>query len=127
MKKRFLITTAEYNTWNTEMPILFLGEWCRLYKQRNIWKDFDAVVVPYHWDDREKYYEDYSYLQEVYEETLRTSCDALNIYHGTNYSVRYWRIIIGPWLFKFINTLYDRWIMVHEAANNYSIDNLSRL
>jgi putative transferase (TIGR04331 family) len=122
MKKRFLITTAEENSWKTDRPVLFLGEWCRLYKQRKQWKNFDAVVLPYHWDDREKYFDDYSYLQKAYEETLWSSCEALNSFHGTNYSVRYWRIIIGPWLFKFVNTLYDRWVMVHIATNNYSID-----
>ncbi len=122
MAKRFLITTAEESSWLLDRPILFLGEWCRLYKQRNLWEGIDAEVVSYHWDDREQYYQDYSYLKKVYEEILRSSTDALNTYHGTNYSVRFWRIVIGPWLYKFINILFDRWVVVHKAASDYSID-----
>jgi len=122
MTKRFLITTAEESTWLLDRPVLFLGEWCRLYKRRDFWGKLDAEVSPYHWDDRELYYKDYSYLQKVYEEALKCSSDALNTYHGTNYSVRYWRIIIGPWLHRFVNILYDRWAAVHKASNDYLID-----
>ena len=34
--------------------ILFLGEWCRLYSRKFVWNDLDAIVVLYHWDNREK-------------------------------------------------------------------------
>jgi len=122
MTKFFLITTAEESTWLLDRPVLFLGEWCRLYKRRDLWGSLDAEVVPYHWDNRERYYQDYSYLQKVYEEILRNSTDALNGYHGTSYTVRFWRIVIGPWLFKFIHILYDRWVSVHKANSDYSID-----
>ena len=122
MKKRFLITTANEETWKLDSPILFLGEWCRVYKRREIWGNLDASIVPYHWDDREQYYNDYFYIDEVYERILIKLCSSLNIYHETNHSVRYWRIVLGPWLSKFINTLYDRWVMVHKAVNEYSID-----
>ena len=75
---RFLVTTAIEDTWpkNGE-PILFLGEWCRLYGRKNQWEKLDAVVAPYHWDDREKLYLDYQYLNELYEILL-----VLSITHG---------------------------------------------
>ena len=71
MIQRFLVTTADERTWPADQPILFLGEWCRLYNRKNVWQNLDAEIVPYHWDDREKFHRDYIHLQDLYEELLR--------------------------------------------------------
>ena len=48
MKKRFLITTGDEATWKFDQPVIFLGEWCRLYDRKHIWKNMDAKVAnPY--------------------------------------------------------------------------------
>ena len=47
-QKRYLITTADENTWKFDRPVIFLGEWCRLYDRKHIWSGMDAVVAePY--------------------------------------------------------------------------------
>jgi putative transferase (TIGR04331 family) len=120
--KRFLITTADERTWRRDHPILFLGEWCRLYDRRTAWEHLDAEVVPYHWDDRQRYNDDWHYLQSAYEALLCRTSTALNEHHGTNHSKRYWRILIGPWLYIFTHVLFDRWKMVQNASNAYEID-----
>lgn len=122
MKTRFLITTADERTWRTNRPVLFLGEWCRLYSRRHIWENLDAEVVPYHWDDREQLYRDYTYLNTLYEELLGELTETLNQFHGVDYPLRYWRILIGPWLNHFIEIIYDRWTMIHRAVDNYDIE-----
>lgn len=122
MTKRFLITTADERTWRREGPILFLGEWCRLYDRRAAWEQLDAEVVPYHWDDRQQYHDDYYYLQVVYEELLCRTRTALNEHHGTHHSTRYWRILIGPWLYQFTHTLFERWTLIEKASEGYEID-----
>ena len=38
----------------------------------------NAEVLPYHWDDRNKLYDDYQYLNIIYENTLK----ALQYYGG---------------------------------------------
>jgi putative transferase (TIGR04331 family) len=119
--KRYLITTADERTWPKDQPVLFLGEWCKLYNRRHIWKEMDAETVPYHWDDRNKLYKDYLYLKEIYEELLRELSEWLNEFHHVNHTLRYWRILIGPWLSNFIQILFDRWEMVRRAISDYSI------
>lgn len=115
-----LITTADQRTWGKSNDVIFLGEWCKLYKDKDSWSKLNYELVPYHWDDRDKYYEDYKYLSEVYERYLIVLSKTLNNIHGFNYSVRYWRIIIGPWLRFFIDTIYDRYCSIKstiEAGN----------
>jgi len=50
---KVLVTTALEDTWPPENhPVLFLGEWCRLYSRKFIWKELDAEILQYPWDDR---------------------------------------------------------------------------
>jgi putative transferase (TIGR04331 family) len=120
--RRFLVTTALEETWPAnDVSVLFLGEWCRLYERKQVWQDYNAVVAPYHWDDREKLHKDYLYLQTLYEELLSELTTKLNALHGVNHSVRYWRIITGPWLGYFVQMLFDRWTMLRQVVRENDI------
>lgn len=118
---RFLITTADERTWPKDQPVLFLGEWCKLYARRHIWSKMDAEVVPYHWDDRNKFYSDHCYLRDLHERMLAEVANHLNEIHGAKHSLRYWRILIGPWLGFFIQMLFDRWEMIQGAVRTHQI------
>ena len=95
--------------------MLFLGEWCKLYERKDAWSKYNHEVVPYHWNDRKKLFKDYKYIEQVNETVLAQLSDVLNDLNGVNYSLRFWRILLGPWLLLFTNILYDRWFMVKKA------------
>lgn len=118
---RFLITTADERTWYYDEPVVFLGEWCRIYDRKSAWQGLDAEVVNYHWDDREKLYRDYKYLIDLYERLLKDLADKLNSIHGYDRSVLYWRILLGPWLGTFIQILFDRWSMIEKVMSEFEI------
>lgn len=119
--KRFLITTALEETWRSDEPVLFLGKWCMLHERKERWSTMDAEVLPYHWDDRKKLYGDYLYLKEFHERLLEDLTRELNGIHGVDHSLRYWRILVGPWLGYFVQMLYDRWFSVQEAVNRFDL------
>ena len=121
MTERVLITTAEQQTWETNAPVLFLGEWCKLYSDQKKWRELDSVTVPYHWDDREKLYRDWVYLTDYADKLLERIAEVLNKHHGVDYSLRYWRIIVGPWLIYAVQIFFDRWTMIKKALEEYSI------
>lgn len=122
MVARFLVTTALEDTWPADdVPVLFLGEWCRLYDRKSAWEKRDAVVAPYHWDDRKKLYRDYRYLQALYESALKALAVKLNDIHGVDHSLRYWRILVGPWLGYFIQMLFDRWSMLQQVVRTFDV------
>lgn len=114
----YLITTADQRFWKTDEPVLFLGEWCKLYSQKHIWETIPHEVLPYHWDDRNKFRRDYVYLQEFYERVLTALSQWLNKIHGEAHDVRYWRVIVGPWLFYFIHVFFDRYECVDQAVKS---------
>jgi putative transferase (TIGR04331 family) len=121
MKKKTLVTTALEETWLSNQSILFLGEWCKCYNKRNIWESLSYEVVDYHWDDRNKLRNDYEYISSLYERLLTDLTNTLNLYHNTNYSKRYWRVLIGPWLGYFTQIIFDRWEMIHKALSTNNI------
>jgi putative transferase (TIGR04331 family) len=120
---RTLITTADERTWpkDKKQPVLFLGEWCRRYRRKEVWQQLNAEVAAYHWDDRNKLIGDYQYLQNLYEKLLVDLSDKLNQIHSTDHSPRYWRILIGPWLGYFIQMLFDRWFMLKQVIEQTEI------
>jgi putative transferase (TIGR04331 family) len=114
--RRVLITTAIEETWPAaDVPVLFLGEWCKLHSRKAAWEKRDAITLDYHWEDRDKLYKDYVYLQNLYEDLLEETANNLNKLHGTCHSKKYWRILVGPWLNYFIHILYDRWSCIGRA------------
>ena len=121
MIKRYLVKTALEETWPKGLndAVLFLGEWCRIYSRKERWSKMNADILPYHWDDRNKLYNDYQYLNSLYEDTLNNTKEQLNRIHDVDYSLRYWRILIGPWLAYFMQMVFDRWAMLNFAFKSY--------
>ena len=100
---------------------IFLGTWCVKNFKNFLTAKKDYPIVPYHWDDRDKYCKDYTYLSEFYDKTLSDFSETLNEVHNTDKSKEYWRIIIGPWLRFCIDALYDRFECVRTASENSQI------
>ena len=117
--RKFLVTSALEATWPADEPIVFLGEWCLRYSRRDVWSALDYSVAPYHWDDRAQIPTDLEYISNVYEALLPELAQALNDIHGVSYSVRYWRIVVGWWLFYFAQIFFDRWQVMQAADRAY--------
>lgn len=114
----FLVTTADRRFWKRDGRILFLGEWCRLYRERADWEGLDADVLPYHWDDRRRFHRDYLEGREAFARTLPALASRLNALHGVTHSTRYWHILVGWWLTYFVDILLDRYQSVCAARDS---------
>ena len=112
-----LITTADERTWpkGEGESVLFLGEWCKRYSRKKKWEKLNSIVAPYHWDDRKMLSKDYQYLLKLHEDLLIDLSCKLNQIHSVEHSLRYWRILIGPWLGYFVQMLFDRWSMLNQS------------
>jgi putative transferase (TIGR04331 family) len=116
MVKKLLVTTALENTWDFKKEIIFLGEWCKLYERKHVWEKLNFELLPYHWDDRELFFEDYKNIIQIYERVLIDLSKELNVRHSVQHDIQYWRILIGPWLGYFTGILFDRWLMIDELS-----------
>ena len=96
-----------------EREIFLLGRWC-------FGPNLDQLspskqLIPYHWDDRQKLRSDSYRLRCLYEQALEVLARCLGNYHGVTPEVKYWRIILGPWLGSLVPVYFDRREMLERA------------
>ena len=128
MDKFFLITTAMRDTWVYNKPTLMLGNWCKIYDEKRYWNKLNNLeVLDYHWNDDNKVKKDYEYLKDLYEVILKELSLKLNDLHNTNFTVDYWRILVGNWLTRFLHICFDRWEVCRGAFKDYNFDNTNIL
>ncbi|MHA8104549.1 LIC12162 family transferase [Aquirufa nivalisilvae] len=119
--KRVLVTTADEGTWPKNEPILFLGEWCRQYHRKESWSILDAEVVsPYGLEPDQKY-KDHQLLIRVYAELLDELSHELNKLHQCSHGRRYWDIVLGYWLQRFVSVCINRYHGLIHALDHYDI------
>ncbi len=118
---RHLVTTADERTWDVGQPILFLGEWCRLYERRRVWSTMDAVVAePYGLSDGQKERDVFA-VESVSGRLLLGLVDVLNAFHHTRHGLRYWNILLGPWLKRYVATVFNRYFTLEQALRSYCV------
>ena len=107
-KKRQLITTADELAWKFNQPVIFLGEWCRLYSRKHIWQKMDSIVAKPYGLGASKKDTDYFNVKMLEEKLFPELCILLNGYHGTQHNERFWSIIIGHWFRATLLMLLNR-------------------
>ena len=117
----FLATTGNQKFWKTDEKILFLGEWCTMYDQKHVWSNLDHDILPCHWDEWEKLDQRFTYLESIHEKYLENLASNLNDSHNEDHSLRYWRIILGPWLSYFTGIIYDRYLSIKSAIDSNKV------
>lgn len=105
---RYLITTADERTWKFDQPVVFLGEWCRRYDRKHIWQQMDAVVAEPYGLGRYKKDEDLFIVQDLEAKLFPILCAELNWFHSTEYADRHWKIMLGNWFRRFVDSIYNR-------------------
>lgn len=108
-------TTALSEFWDSSLPIVFLGSWCLRYDQRPRWEGLSYDILEYPWDNHERLLKAKRYCDEVYEVLLPRLAEFLNTTHDVDHGLQYWRIIVGEWLWRYIQVLYDRYCCLKNA------------
>lgn len=118
---RYLITTADERTWKFDRPVVFLGEWCRIYERKRIWENMDAIVaVPYGLGQACKD-ADHAQARALEEKLFPVLCATLNQYHSAQHGARFWHIVLGHWFRRFVDAMLNRVKTLEQCLSNYRI------
>src|SRR3990167_4410170 len=117
--KNFLALTALEDFWDTSRPLLFLGEWCQRYERKRYWKNLNASVLSSPKLNYANSYEAYQHAMTVYEKLLPRLANWLNELHGTHHSLKYWKLLVGPFLFWYTQIVYHRFLYLQAAFYEY--------
>ena len=59
--------------------------------------------------------------EKIYEKAIKNLSKDLNYIHQLDWPVRSWKILIGPWLARFIETTYEKWGVVKKIKKNTNL------
>ncbi len=96
----------------------YLGEWC--LSTDSLWdRQNTAPVLPYPWDDPSAKAVAFEESNRLYETLLHHLASSLTRLHGRDLPVRYWRILLGPWLMAEVHVLYDIYECLRAAREKW--------
>lgn len=119
MTEPFLALTANSRYWDKNSKIVFLGDWCLREDSQAEWKDLNYEMMPSPWEDREKFFAAADDASRIYENLLSQLAKHLNSIHGVHFNLRYWRILLGPWLMYYVNGFYGRYCHIKMAQEKW--------
>ena len=116
----FLATTALDDFWDKDAQKgVFLGEWCKLYTQKNEYEKLQFDTLKYIWKDAYEIDLAIKYCEDIYDQILTTLIEILNKYHNINKDYLYWNTLLKPWLFTYIQIMYDKYRHLKLVINEY--------
>lgn len=127
LMKKYLVTTADERTWVKDQPMLFLGIWCKKYSRKSIWSNLDITMAQPIGVEPEENEKNLNYVQSLTSKILSELTIELNKFHKTNLSERYWNILLGHWLIRYVEITFNRYEAIRRATENYNLSGTTLL
>lgn len=84
------------------------------------------VALPYGVDPKVKK-NDFDYLESLRLVFLNEITEALNRLHSVSYSTRYWNLVLGHWLLRYLRVFYNRYKTIEQVLDCYEISGTTQL
>ena len=120
-ERREFIISPDKKYWGKNKPVLFAGDWCLDPTEREKWDHLDYKILQSDVFKTKENLKQISICEEIYEKLLKELSIQLNHINKVNWSVRSWRITIGPWLERYVAIINNRLNLLKKAKENYTI------
>lgn len=103
-----------------------LGDWCHnwISANQNI---MPVSVLPHPWVNNDRYESDYRLIMKLYDDLSVTLAHCLSDELNAPNSVRYWQILLGPWLSRFLTLVFEHDVLISEVLDRYEGDRINYL
>ncbi len=113
-----LVTTSIEETWFKNKKNIFLGHWCKNFKNIEKIKNIDHEILNHHWQDRDELInKDWKYLKELNSRVVEYISNNINFKHNNNYGKIFWSFASSIWTLNYLCMLYDKWKTVESCLN----------
>ena len=116
---RLLITTADERTWADDCPVVFLGKWCLRPAREHVWSRLDSVVAEPFYPDLKRRLELSDEARSIRDQIMDALPARLNKYHGVDYGKRYWQILVGPFLNRYVRVIINRYLTLQQCLSQH--------
>jgi len=115
----FLALTPHPQFWEfRNNSIMLLGDWCINDKTKPILEGKNYSIVQSPWKDK-RIYESVPYCFELMRFWMPHFTKILNEVHGIEKTERYWKVLLSCWLYDYISILYDKYLRIEKAIEEY--------
>ena len=121
---RLIVSSNIYPLEEYNKDTLLLGQWCVAGDVAGTILDGGATMLRHPWADCERLEGDYKQIRTIYDRALVQLADHLGSINSVHLSQRGWEIFIGPWLRVFINCVFERFMLLESAINEYGATTL---
>jgi len=120
-EERNLIISPDKKYWEVNKPTLFAGDWCLNPLEKNSWHSIDFKVLKTDVFETENMLKEINFCDAIYEQLLKELAPTLNRLHEVNWSLRSWRIVIGPWLDRYVAISNNRLNLLIQSNKDYTV------
>ncbi len=121
------MTGLEQHTDTNEFSMnLCLGNWCQKWIDED-GSNLQSNILRHPWDDTERYEEDYSKVMSSFNSISSILAKVLSKELNAPDSERYWQIILGPWLSRFLTIVEEHEVLISEVLSRYPDNKISYL
>lgn len=97
---------------------ILLGNWC-FHNSTKVKKNFK--IINNLWSKKKTFIKDYIYIRDLLKRSSNSLAIYLNNIHKKNFSIRFWKILILPWLTIYLPAYYYRWKIILHATKKKKI------
>lgn len=108
----FLAVTALEQARPKDCELLFLGPWCRRQGET-------GEVLPDPWASLESRRRAYAECLALHDRLLPALSKGLGLFHSLELSPRAWRLLLSPWLIRYIQIIMDRHERLRRAFKDH--------
>ena len=110
----FFATELDYKI-NTKKKKILSGNWCDMDSvlAKNLEKNIEVLKEP--WEDINLREKDYLFIQQLLSEYCEKLTPYLNKYNNENFTSKFWKVLILPWLSWYFTSELYKWRIVNKA------------
>ena len=78
----------------------------------------DDILFNHPWNNFNDYLKDIKKIEKIYIVILKQVSAKLNQHFKIKKNLRYWKILIGPWLMSFISAYYEKNLLINTLLKH---------
>lgn len=123
-QSKCLVLDSNQKFWPKNVSMYFMGFWCLENIEGSFLNNHKYNIINSKDLDKGNIKKSMEEIYNIYNSLILEISDYLNKYHKTDYSKRYWEILIGPWLKIFLGIVNERYLSMKNALEKYKIEEI---
>lgn len=122
-----LITISDLDTHSKDKLNIFIDERLSLLHKKNKHSEKKYTTAKPYGLGNEKVKNDFILKKQLHKKIFPSLCDTLNQVHNTNHGNRFWNIVLGHWLDKYLSLIINREGAIKKCFFEYPISSTTMI